>query len=301
MKILLLGGNGQVGHELRRSLSPLGELVVSTRDGVLEDGARCERLDLADFDALYEALRRVAPHVVVNAAAYTAVDRAEREAGAAFRINAEAPAQLADACASLGTLLVHYSTDYVFDGQADRPYREYDATNPLNVYGASKRKGEVAILESGCRHLIFRTGWVYGNHGANFMRTMLRLATERDELQVVCDQIGAPTPAALIAGVSARAIAASQVGSGLFHLAAGGHTSWHGFALATLEHAHRLGVLARMPRVLPIKTADYPALARRPLYSCLDTELLRTTFDVGLPEWEQGLHDVIASLRASVA
>src|SRR5690606_32831953 len=199
VRLLLLGANGQVGHALRRELAPLGEVVCTTRSGSLPDGGSCERADFDQPATLPALVERIAPDVVVNAAAYTAVDRAEEEAEAAFRANAEAPGALAGACARGGALLVHYSTDYVFAGNGTRPWREDDPTAPLGVYGASKLAGEEAVRGSGARHMVFRTAWVYGTHGHNFMRTMLRLGAERDELRVVADQVGTPTPAGLIA------------------------------------------------------------------------------------------------------
>jgi dTDP-4-dehydrorhamnose reductase len=298
MKILLLGANGQVGHELRRSLAPLGEIIATTRNGAL-DGVASE---IADFDkpkSLPALIERISPDIVVNAAAYTAVDRAENEREAAFRANAEAPRLVAEACAARGTLLVHYSTDYVFDGNGKRPYREDDPTAPLGVYGASKLAGEQAIANSGCHHLVFRTAWVYGNHGANFMRTMLRLGTERDELRVVADQIGTPTPAALIADVTAQVIADSTPTTGIFNLTAEGQTNWHEFAEAIFEGAHRRGLLARLPRVSPITTAEYPTPAKRPAYSRLDTIALRQAFGIALPDWRQGLERVLDELAES--
>lgn len=297
MKLLLLGGNGQVGRELRRALPALGEVVVATREGSGGELA-------ADFDApdaLGELVQRTAPDVVVNAAAYTAVDKAETEADAVFRINAEAPAAIARACAATGALLLHYSTDYVFDGSASRPYREDDATAPLGVYGASKLAGEEAIRASGARHAILRTAWVYAAHGKNFLHTMLRLASERDELRVVADQIGAPTPAAWIADASARIVAHGVPASGTWHLVAAGETSWHGFAEAIIDEALAAGLLARRPRVLPITTADYPTPARRPAYSVLDTTRLRRDFGIAAPEWRDGLHAVIEGLAAGCA
>ena len=294
MRILLLGANGQVGHALRTRLAPLGEVITTTRQGLL-DGVAGEQADFDQPASLPGLIERIAPDVVVNAAAYTAVDRAETEVDAAFRANSEAPRQLAQACAARDALLVHYSTDYVFDGLGTRPYREDDPTAPLGVYGASKLAGEQAIQASGGRHLIFRTGWVYGVHGANFMRTMLRLGAERDELRVVADQVGAPTPATLIADVTARIIGTSHAASGLFHLTAGGQTSWHGFASSIFEQAHRNGALARIPRVVPITTVEYPAPARRPAYSCLDSASLQRTFDIALPDWQQGLERVLGA------
>lgn len=295
MKLLLLGGNGQVGRELRRSLPQLGEIVVATRDGAEADA-------IADFDApesLAALIARVAPDVVVNAAAYTAVDKAESDADAAFRINAEAPAAVAGACAASGALLVHYSTDYVFDGSATRPYREDDATSPLGVYGASKLAGEAAIRASGARHAILRTAWVYASHGKNFLLTMLRLASERDELRVVADQVGAPTPAAWIADATAALIRAGVAQSGTWHLTAGGATSWHGFAEAIIDHAHARGLIARKPRVVAVPTSDYPTPARRPAYSVLDTAKLRHDFGVEPPHWRDGLRRTLEALAPS--
>src|SRR5690606_25058126 len=234
-RLLLVGGNGQLGRELRRSLAPLGELVVATRDGRLHDGGSAIAADLADPQHLAGVVREVAPDAVINAAAYTAVDKAESEPEAAFRINGEAPGALARACAAAGIPLVHYSTDYVFDGSGTRPYREDDPTAPLGTYGASKLAGEQAIRAAGGRHLVFRTAWVYAAHSHNFLRTMLRLGAERDELRVVADQVGTPTPAALIAEVTAVALrrALDDTGtSGTWHLVADGQTSWHGFAEA---------------------------------------------------------------------
>ena len=297
MKLLLLGGNGQVGRELRRTLPALGHVVVATRAGAEGELA-------ADFDApdsVGELVRRIAPDVVVNAVAHTAVDRAESEPDAAFRVNALAPAAIAQACAATGALLLHYSTDYVFDGSASRPYREDDVTAPLGVYGASKLAGEEAVRASGARHAILRTAWVYAAHGKNFLHTMLRLASERDELRVVADQIGAPTPAAWIADASARIVAHGVPASGTWHLVAAGETSWHGFAEAIIDEELAAGLLARRPRVLPITTADYPTPARRPAYSVLDTTRLRRDFGIAAPEWRDGLHAVIEGLAAGCA
>ena len=294
MKLLLLGGNGQVGRELRRSLPPFGELVVATRDGADADA-------IADLDApesLAALIAQVAPDVVVNAAAHTAVDKAEIDGEAAFRINAEAVAAIANACAISGALLVHYSTDYVFDGSATRPYREDDATSPLGVYGASKLAGEAAIRASGARHAILRTAWVYASHGKNFLLTMLRLAAERDALRVVGDQVGAPTPAAWIADASAALIHHGVDQSGTWHLTAGGETSWHGFAEAIVDEAQAAGLIARKPRVVAISTADYPTPARRPAYSVLDTTRLQRDFGIVPPQWRDGLRRTLEELAS---
>jgi dTDP-4-dehydrorhamnose reductase len=294
VRILLLGGNGQVGRELRRSLAPLGELVVATRDGVDADVAAT----FDDSTALAAMVRGSGADVVVNAAAYTAVDKAEAEADAAFRVNSEAPGAIARACARIDALLVHYSTDYVFDGSASRPYREDDATAPLGVYGTSKLAGEDAIRASGARHAILRTAWVYASHGRNFLLTMLRLANERDELRVVADQIGAPTPAAWIADATADLIRRGVAESGTWHLVTSGQVSWHGFASAIMEDAHALGLLERMPTVVPITTAEFPTPARRPAYSVLDTTRLHDDFGIVPPAWRGELRATLREIAA---
>lgn len=309
MRLLLLGGNGQVGIALRRSLAPLGDLVVATRDGIVVPGGAqehdivgrtCEVADLDNLPALQDLVERTAPNVVVNAAAYTAVDRAESDPAAAFRANAGAPGAIAEACAARGALLVHYSTDYVFDGGGTRPYREDDHTAPLGVYGASKRAGELAVEASGCRHLMLRTAWVYAGHGHNFLRTMLRVGAERDAMRVVADQRGTPTPAWLIADTTAamlRAVnGADAPDRGTWHLTATGETTWHGFAEAIFEGAVARGLLARHPLVEPIATADYPTPAARPAYSVLDTRALRRDFALPLPSWQDGLARVLDGL-----
>jgi dTDP-4-dehydrorhamnose reductase len=294
--VLLFGGNGQLGQELQRALAPLGTLVATTRSGTLPDGSACETADFNPPESLAALLDRVRPEVVVNAAAYTAVDRAEDDRDAAWRANAEAPGVIARWCAAAGVPLVHYSTDYVFDGQGTRPYREDDATAPLGVYGASKLAGEEAIRAAGGRHLIFRTAWVYASHSANFLRTMLRVGAERDVLRVVADQVGTPTPAALIADVTAQALQHARGLSGTWHLTATGETSWHGFAEAIFAEAVSAGKLARAPKVEAITTADYPTPARRPAYSHLDVRKLESDFGIALPSWQDGLRKVIAAL-----
>ena len=297
MRLLLIGGAGQVGQELRRSLAGLGQVVTTTRDGRLPDGGGCEALDLQDLDGIAPLVERVGPDAVINASAYTAVDRAESESELAFRINAEAPERLAAACAARGIPLVHFSTDYVFDGAGTLPYREHDATAPTGVYGASKLAGEQAIAAFGGRHLILRTAWVYALHGHNFLRTMLRLAGERDELRVVADQVGSPTPAWLIADVTATVLRHGLVESGIRHLVTTGETSWHGFAEAIMDEALAGGLIARRPRVIPITTGEYPTPARRPAYSVLDTSALRRDFGLALPTWRDAL---TATMAASV-
>jgi dTDP-4-dehydrorhamnose reductase len=293
MKILVLGGNGQVGHELRRSLAPLGDVIATTRSGELPDGMRCEAADFDDPASLAALVERVAPSAIVNAAAYTAVDKAEDDTDAAFRANAEAPGVLARASAARAIPFVHYSTDYVFDGQGTRPYREDDPTAPLGVYGTSKLAGEDAIRSAGGRPLILRTAWVYGQHGHNFMKTMLRLGADRDELRVVADQVGTPTPAALIADLTAELLRLQDAPSGTFHLTPRGETSWHGFAEAIFEEAAARGLIARAPTVVPIATSDYPTRARRPGYSRLDIGKLEQVLGHSLPEWRAGLQQVL--------
>lgn len=289
MKLLLIGGAGQVGQELRRSLAPLGQLVVTTRDGRLPGGGSCEALDLHDLAGIAPLVARLAPDVVVNATGHTAVDRAESEPEMAFRINAEAPGLLAGACAMQHIPLLHYSTDYVFDGAGSRPYRDDDATAPMGVYGASKLAGERAIAAAGGPHLILRTAWVYALHGHNFLRTMLRLAGERDELRVVADQLGSPTPAWLIADVTATVLRHGLVEPGVRHLVTEGHTSWHGFAEAIMDEAVACGLIARKPRVIQITTAEFPTPARRPAYSVLDCARLQREYGLVLPTWRDAL------------
>ena len=296
MSLLVLGGNGQVGQELLRALAPLGRVVATTRSGKLADGSDCE---IADFDApqsLPALLGRLQPSVVINAAAYTAVDKAEQDPEAAFRANAQAPAVIAQWCAAHGVPMVHYSTDYVFNGQGTAPYVEDEATAPLGVYGRSKRDGEIAVRDAGGRHLIFRTAWVYASHGGNFLRTMLRVGAERDELRVVADQVGTPTPAALIADVTAQVLQHPGQLSGTWHLTASGQTSWHGFAEAIFAEAVAAGVLAKAPVVQAIASAEYPTPAKRPAWSVLDNRKLQQDFGIILPTWQEGLHRVMAEI-----
>ena len=299
MKILLLGKNGQVGWELQRALAPLGELTALDR--VPENGL-CG--DLAKPDDLRATIRAVRPDVIVNAAAYTAVDRAEGESELAYAVNAVGPAVLAEEAAALGAWLVHSSTDYVFDGTQSNAYSEQDTPNPKSVYGASKLAGEQAIQQSGARHLIFRTSWVFAARGNNFAQTMLRLARERDALSVVADQIGAPTSAELIADVTAlclqriRCDANADRFSGLYHLVAAGETSWHGYAQHVIGGALERGQkLALTPeQVKPISTREYPTPAQRPANSRLDTTKLRSTFDLKLPDWQYHVDRMLEEL-----
>lgn len=307
MKILLLGANGQVGFELQRSLAPLGEISAATRSGKLPGGIDCLRADLGDAESLAQVLRSEHWDIVANAAAYTAVDRAEDESALAARINGEALAQIGAWAAANGALVAHYSTDYVFDGQGTRPYREDDATAPLGAYGRSKLAGEDALRTSGCAHLILRTAWVYGARGGNFLRTMLRLARERDRLTVVDDQRGAPTSSRLIAATTAAVLKQWQNGdaaqraryNGVYHLAAGGETTWCRFARAIVARAAAAGLIPREIDVAAISTVEFPTKARRPAYSVLDTAKLRERFGVISPDWTQGLDAVIGELAES--
>ncbi|KPG93851.1 MULTISPECIES: dTDP-4-dehydrorhamnose reductase [Pseudomonas] len=287
MKILLLGKNGQVGWELQRALAPLGELVALDRHAI--DGLSG---DLADLDALRTTIRQVKPDVIVNAAAYTAVDKAESEAELARRVNGDASRLMAEESALLGAWLIHYSTDYVFSGEGSTPWQETDAVAPVNQYGASKLAGEQAIVASGCKHLIFRTSWVYGARGNNFAKTMLRLAKDRDTLSVIADQVGAPTGADLIADVTAlaiRQVLQQPQLSGLYHLAASGEVSWHGYASHVIAFAQANGEQLAVTAINPIDTTAYPTPARRPLNSRLNTQKLRDNFSLHLPDWQSGV------------
>ena len=296
MKILLLGRNGQVGWELQRSLAPLGHVVALGRGG---EGGLCG--DLTDLPGLAATVRAVQPQVIVNAAAYTAVDKAEGEPELAHRINAEAPAVLAREAAAGGALLVHYSTDYVFGGSGERPWREDDATGPLSVYGQTKLDGERAIAASGAAHLILRTSWVYAARGGNFAKTMLRLAQERERLTVIDDQWGAPTGAELIADVTAHAIRQlrqrPQQG-GIYHLAASGFTTWFLYAKYVLAQASQAqaAIKIKANEVLPISTSQYPTPARRPHNSRLDCTRLQDAFALTLPPWQQGVARMLAEI-----
>lgn len=286
MRLLLTGKNGQVGFELQRSLAPLGIVSAFDRTGC----------DLSSETSIRELVRDLKPDVIVNPAAYTAVDKAETEREQAALINARAPAIFGEEAAKLGALVVHYSTDYVFDGQAQGLYTETDPTGPQGVYGQTKLDGEKALAASGARHVIFRTSWVYGAHGANFAKTMLRLAGERETLGVVADQVGAPTSAALIADVTAHVIRTFQRDGGkdlggLYHLVAGGETNWHDYARYVIEAARTRGKAIKVApdAVRPIATSDYPTPAKRPANSRLDTSKLRNTFDLTLPDWKSGV------------
>lgn len=295
MKILLFGANGQVGWELQRALAPLGEVLCCTR----------QEADLECPAAVRKVVREIAPQVVVNAAAYTAVDRAEAEPERAMLINAETVGELAAEVRRLHGWLVHYSTDYVFDGDKKGYYTEEDRPAPGNVYGRTKLEGERAIERAGCRHLTLRTSWVFSARGGNFAKTIMRLARENEQLRVIDDQIGAPTSAELIADVTALVLyrlgcdnGLAERASGTYHLVAGGETSWHGYARLVVAEAGRRGAeLQTTPeRVLPISTAEYPLPASRPANSRLDTQKLRNLFGVTLPPWQTHVKRLVAEL-----
>lgn len=292
MNLLLLGASGQVGRELQRSLAPLGPVrALGRTEAPLDDPA-----------ALAAAIDQAAPDVIVNAAAWTAVDAAEADEAGARRANAEAPALLAARARHLDALLVHYSTDYVFDGSGTRPWTEADRPQPLSAYGRSKLAGEEAIRASGCRHLILRTSWVHSAHGTNFARTMLRLSRERPSLRVVADQVGAPTGADLVADATAHALAAharNPALGGTYHLAASGETSWYAYAERVIAAARAAGRAVLTTSVEPVTSAEYPTAARRPNNSRLDTARFRRTFDFGFPPWEEGVDRTVAALLAA--
>ena len=298
MKILLLGRGGQVGWELQRSLDLLGEVVALDFDANQNPQGLCG--DFTDIDGLERTVEAVQPDVIVNAAAHTAVDKAESEPELARTINALAPAALARAAIITGAWLIHYSTDYVFDGSGSAPWKETDATGPLSVYGQTKLEGEQAIAKCP-KHLILRTSWVYATRGGNFAKTMLRLAGERDALTVINDQCGAPTSAELLADVTAHAIRNLQTNpelAGLYHCIAAGETTWHGYAQFVLEQAAALGLplKATADKVAPTATSSYPTPAKRPLNSRLDTNKLQTAFGLKLPHWQDGVKRMLIEI-----
>ena len=301
MKILLLGKNGQVGWELQRSLAPLGEVIALDFDstGTL-------KANFADPESLAATVRAVAPHLIVNAAAHTAVDKAESEPEFARALNATSPSVLAREAAALGAWLVHYSTDYVFNGSGTTPWREDSATGPLSVYGVTKLEGEQAILASGCQHLIFRTSWVYAARGGNFAKTMLKLAKERDKLTVIDDQIGSPTGADLLADITAHAVRmaiAKPELAGVYHAVAQGETSWYGYARHVIENARAAGQPIRVTpdAVLPVPTSAFPTPAARPNNSRMNTHKLRDTFGLTLPAWQAGVERMLSEVLSNPA
>jgi dTDP-4-dehydrorhamnose reductase len=295
MKILLFGKGGQVGWELQRSLAPLGELVALSTNSQTLCG------DFTNPEGIAETVRSVAPDIIVNAAAYTAVDKAEDEPELCRAVNAITPRVLAQEAQRSGAWLIHYSTDYVFDGGGDSPWQETDATGPLSVYGKTKLAGEQAIVDAGCKHLIFRTSWVYAARGGNFAKTMLRLAQERDRLSVIDDQIGAPTGADLLADATAHSIRSAQqrpdVG-GLYHLVAGGETSWHGYANFVIDFARQtdLDIKVAPEAIQAVPTSAFPLPASRPKNSRLDTGKLQNTFGLNLPHWQYGVTRMLTEI-----
>ena len=300
--VLLLGANGQLGRTWRLQ-ADLDDLVCASRDGRLDDGSAAEIADLSLPESLPPLLDRIRPALIINAAAYTAVDKAESEEALAMAVNARAVGMLGQWAAANKARIIHYSTDYVFDGQASRPYRETDTTGPLGVYGRSKLAGEQALTASGADHLIFRTAWVYAPWGRNFLNTMLRLAAERDELRVVADQIGSPTSTWRIVDASLQALrqwpSELSLQDRILHLTASGQTSWHGFAQALLEQAHRQGRLSRLPHIEAITTEQFPTPARRPAWSVLDNTALQQRFRYNIDDWRHDLDQVMASIPSS--
>ena len=302
MRILLFGKNGQVGWALQRALAPLGEVTPLGREGDASDATLLSG-DLADIEGITRTIHTVRPDVIVNAAAFTAVDAAESERDQANAINALAPGRMAEAAREVDALFVHYSTDYVFNGTGQTPWQESDALDPINAYGASKADGECRIREAGARHLILRTQWVYATRGRNFIKTMLRLAQERDSLSVIDDQIGAPTGADLIADVTAHLVCACQAEdgrahSGTYHLAARGETSWHGFAHRVIETARAAGLPIRTPTqaLTAVPTSAFPTPARRPNNSRLSTARIESVFGLRLPAWEAGVDRTLSEI-----
>jgi dTDP-4-dehydrorhamnose reductase len=295
MRILLLGADGQVGWELRRSLAPLGDLIACTRTPAPNSGLA--PLDIADIDALVAVVRAAKPALIVNAAAYTAVDKAEVNKDTAFSANAIAPGILAEEAKAFGALLVHYSTDYVFDGRKEGAYLETDIPNPQSVYGASKLAGEQAIHLSGADAFVFRISWVFGAHGNNFPKTVLRLARERDTLEVVADQLGRPTPASLVADITVRSLITMRpAGAALFHLAAAGETTWFAFAKQIISTAQALslpGLRIGLSHIEAIASAQYSTSTKRLANSVLSTEKLERTLGLRLPHWDTYLHEVL--------
>ena len=295
LKILLFGKNGQVGWELQRSLASLGELVALDTVSTYFCG------DFTNLEGIAKTVRAVAPDIIVNAAAHTAVDKAESEPVLARTINALAPSILAQEAKRIGAWLIHYSTDYVFDGSGDKPWQEADSTGPLSVYGKTKLEGEGLILASGCKHLIFRTSWVFAARGANFAKTMLKLAHERDSLKVINDQIGAPTGADLLADVTAHAIRTAMQQSdvaGVYHLVASGQTSWYGYANFVIDFARQAGVEIKVDpsAIEAVASSAFLTAAARPMNSRLDTAKLQSTFGLNLPHWQSGVTRMLTEI-----
>lgn len=292
LKILLFGKNGQLGWELQRSLSNLGEVIALGHN----------EADFSHPSDLTAIVAQYKPHIIVNAAAYTAVDQAENMANQAHKVNAESPAILAQAAKICGALLVHYSTDYVFDGVSNKPWQEADSTSPLNVYGVSKLKGEQAIIHSGCQFLIFRTSWVYGIRGGNFAKTMLRLAQERDELHIINDQFGAPTGADWLADITNRAIIQTMADpnkQGLYHATLSGETTWHGYASYIIEQAKLLNYPIKTHTIHAVSSSHFPTIAQRPSNSRLNTRKLQLAFNIHCPSWQLGVLRLLHSISLS--
>lgn len=295
MKILLTGANGQVGYELWRTLQYIGEVIPTTRDGVEINGLPTIALDLSNAEDIEKKINAIQPDLICNAAAYTAVDEAENNQELAEKINVDAPAIFAKYAVITDTRVVHYSTDYVFSGSSSAPWTEEDDCKPQGIYAQTKLKGEQAIIDSGCQYMIFRTAWVYSERGKNFMNTMLKLALEKNELNVVDDQIGSPTWAKSIAMITA--ITLQNPIDGLYHLTSSGKTSWSGFARRIFAQAAKLNIIEAAPRVNGITTSQYPTPAKRPSYSVLDCSKIKQTFNIKMPNWQTALQLCMQDIR----
>ncbi|MDX1923492.1 MAG: dTDP-4-dehydrorhamnose reductase [Alphaproteobacteria bacterium] len=293
MKILLFGKNGNLGSELQRSLAPLGTLITLNRASTEHCG------DLGNLDGIAHSIAAVRPDVIVNAAAYTAVDKAESEKPVAKLINTSAPEVMAVEAKRFNAKLIHFSTDYVFDGVGNKPYRESDTPNPINTYGQTKKDGEDAIIASGAQHIILRTSWVYGAAGRNFVKTIIELAKARETLNVINDQIGAPTGASMLADCTAQVIRHGRAANGIYHLTAAGETSWYHYAQFIVQSLHSMGMQLKLPfeGIKPIPSSDYPTPATRPLNSRLDTTAFKETFGITLPQWQNGVTALLTQLH----
>ncbi len=295
MKILLTGADGQVGYELWRTLQHLGEVIPTTRNGREIEGMPTLALDLTNSADIEKKVNAIQPDLICNAAAYTAVDNAEKEIDLAYAINSEAPAIFAKYAVITDTKLVHYSTDYVFSGEASKPWKEDDFCDPQSIYGRSKLNAEQSIIDSGCQHMIFRTSWVFSDRGQNFVKSMLKLALEQNELNIVDDQVGSPTLASSLATATAMAI--NNPVDGLYHMTSSGKTTWCGFARRIFSQAHKMGIIPNIPIVNAITTEQYPTPATRPKYSVLDCHKLKNTFDISMPNWQTALQLCMQNIR----
>lgn len=298
MKILLTGANGQLGFELWRSLQHFGEVIPTTRKGIDIDGIQTLSLDLSNKAEIERKLNTIQPGLIVNAAAYTAVDQAESDENLAFAVNTNAPAIFARYAKEKDIFLTHYSTDYVFSGNSTIPWIESDHTNPLGVYGESKLMGEQNIIDTNCKHMIFRTAWIFSERGKNFLNTMLALAKKQAELKIIDDQIGSPTWAYSLAVATSHCLISPK--TGIFHMTSNGKTSWYGFAKKIFSQAKKVDIIEKIPNLLPINTEDYYTLAKRPTYSVLNGDKLKNTFNLEMPNWQNSLKHCIQQMRTKI-